>query len=127
MMKMNIALFILRVAPASMMLFLHGLPKISGYGQIVSAFPDPTGLGSSVALVLAIFTEVFCSIGVLLGIFTRFSSLLLFLTMIIAALIVHAMDPIGRKEFALLYAIPFLVISLIGPGKYSVDGMRGKQ
>ena len=41
--------------------------------------------------------------------------------MAVAAFIVHASDPIGTKEKALLYLIGFVVIFLAGPGKYSID------
>ena len=35
--------------------------------------------------------------------------------------IVHAADPFGTKEKALLFAVTFIVIFLLGPGKYSID------
>ena len=41
--------------------------------------------------------------------------------MAVAALIVHAEDPFGTKEKALMYALCFLVIFFTGAGKYSLD------
>jgi putative oxidoreductase len=41
--------------------------------------------------------------------------------MIVAAFIVHFDDPFKNKELALLYLAGFLIIFIIGPGKYSLD------
>jgi putative oxidoreductase len=42
-------------------------------------------------------------------------------TMLVAAFIVHLDDPFKRKELALLYLVGFLIVLLMGPGKYSLD------
>jgi putative oxidoreductase len=41
--------------------------------------------------------------------------------MLVAAFIVHLDDPFKRKELALLYLVGFLIVLLMGPGKYSLD------
>jgi len=41
--------------------------------------------------------------------------------MAVAAFIVHGDDPFGTKEKALLYLAFFIVIALVGPGKFSID------
>ena len=38
-----------------------------------------------------------------------------------AVFVVHAADPIGTKEKALLFLIGFVVIAICGAGKYSLD------
>ena len=43
------------------------------------------------------------------------------ITMLVAAFVVHASDPIGTKEKALFYAIAFLALAFTGAGKYSID------
>jgi putative oxidoreductase len=42
--------------------------------------------------------------------------------MVVAAFVIHADDPWGKKEFALLFAAGFLTLVLTGPGKFSLDG-----
>ena len=39
--------------------------------------------------------------------------------------VVSGGQPIGERELAILYAIPFLAIALLGPGRFSIDGSRG--
>jgi putative oxidoreductase len=41
--------------------------------------------------------------------------------MLVAAFIVHLDDPFKRKELALLYLVGFLIVLLMGAGKYSLD------
>ena len=117
-------LLVLRIAVAGMML-THGIPKL---GKILAGnwqFGDPLGLGNELSLVLAVFAEVGCSLLLLIGLFTRFATLPLLFTMLVAFFIVHAADPFGDKEMPLLYALVFATLFFTGPGKYSVDGRRG--
>ena len=41
--------------------------------------------------------------------------------MVVAAFVVHFDDPFGRKEKAVLYLVGYMIIFLLGPGKYSID------
>jgi putative oxidoreductase len=41
--------------------------------------------------------------------------------LLVAATIIHADDPWQKKEFALMYAVPFLTLIFTGPGRYSID------
>ena len=34
-------------------------------------------------------------------------------------------EPLKERELAILYAIPFAAIALLGPGRFSIDGARG--
>ena len=42
-------------------------------------------------------------------------------TMLVAAFVAHGSDPLADKEHALLYALAFLAVLLLGPGRWSVD------
>jgi putative oxidoreductase len=104
-----------------MMAFGHGLPKMEGFAQRKDSFPEFFGLDSSVTLSLAIFAEVFCSFLLAVGLLTRAALILLIVTMLVAVLVVHGDDPFSKQEVGLLYLIPYVVIYLTGPGKYSLD------
>jgi len=41
--------------------------------------------------------------------------------MLVAGFIVHAADPFGTKEKAFLFSAFFIMIILLGPGKFSID------
>jgi len=103
------------------MLLAHGWGKLTGFGDLSSKFPDPIGLGSTPSLALAVFAEVFCAIAIMLGLFTRAAAIPLLITMLVAAFVIHGDDPFQKKEFALLYAAPFLMLIFTGAGSLSID------
>ena len=99
----------------------HGWEKLSSFSEKSEFFPDPLGIGSFLSLSLATFAEFFCSILLILGLFTRFAALNLLITMSVAGLIFHAADPFAKKELALLYAVGFLYFTFAGGNRYSLD------
>jgi len=116
----SIGLLILRVAFGASML-THGIPKIMGFSKIAEKFPDPIGLGSQLSLALASAAEVGCSLLLILGLCTRFASIPLAFTMLVALLFVHGSDPWKAKELAALYFAVYLSIAFLGAGKFSLD------
>ena len=106
---------------SSVFMLTHGYQK---FMKILSgdwSFADPIGLGEPISLSLAVFAEFFCSILVIIGLFTRPALFILGATMTIIAFIVHKSDPIGDKEHALLFLVIYIAIFIIGPGKFSFD------
>ena len=67
----------------------HGVPKLmqllGGSHDFINFF----GIGSKTFLVLAVLAEVLCSLFLILGLFTRFVSIPLIITMLVAVFIVH--------------------------------------
>jgi putative oxidoreductase len=105
----------------AMMLLSHGYGKLSNFGDFAAKFSDPIGIGATASLTLAVFAEFFCSLGVFFGFLTRLAAIPLLTTMLVASMIVHIHDPWARQEFALLYAIVYVSLIFLGPGKYSLD------
>lgn len=119
--NIDISLLILRVAGGALML-THGLGKITPlFGSEPIQFPDPIGLGPTTSLALTVFAEVVCTTLLILGLATRFAAISLLITMLVAALIVHVPDPFSKQELPLLYASIYLVLLIVGAGKFSVD------
>jgi len=121
-----LGLLILRVGFASMMLFGHGLPKLMKFSDLASSFADPLGVGHLPSLCMALVGEVVCTTLLALGYYARFAALGAAVTMGVAAGIVHAGDPFGKKELALAYGLSFVALALVGPGRWSLDGSRGR-
>lgn len=119
--NISFTLLFLRVVVGVFML-THGYGKfLMLAGGDAIQFADPIGVGVTASLLLAVFAEFFCSIFLIFGLATRFSSIPLLVTMLVAAFIVHASDAFMRKELPLLYAAIYLVILIAGAGKFSVD------
>jgi len=122
--NLGLGLLFLRVSFGGMMLFGHGLGKLSNFSNIAQQFPAIFGMSSTLSLGLAVFAEFFCALFIMLGLFTRVSSVMNLVTMLVAAFVVHASDGFGGMEKALLFAAGFLAIILLGPGPYSIDAKK---
>lgn len=119
--NVDIGLLIFRIAISALML-THGLPKLlKFFGPEEIVFADPLGLGETFSFTLAVFAEFICSAFIIFGFLTRFSAIPIFITMAIAAFIVHAPDGFGKQELPLLFMCGFLLLVICGGGKYSLD------
>ena len=123
----DLAQLLLRLTFGGLMLLNHGwkkFEKLLAGGEI--KFADPLGLGAEFSLYLTVFSEVFCAFLVTIGLFTRWVSIPLIITMVVAAFVVHGADPFAKKEMALLYLVGYICIYIFGPGRYSVDSRLGR-
>tara|TARA_B100000073_G_scaffold146628_1_gene120689 strand:- start:28 stop:399 length:372 start_codon:yes stop_codon:yes gene_type:complete len=117
----NIALLLIRIVFAGSMLYGHGLSKFYRLIEGNLSFANPIGIGEAPTLVLAVFSEFLAPLFILVGYKTKIFSFFPAATMFVAAFIVHLSDPFARKEKAILFLIGFVVIMMMGPGKYSID------
>lgn len=123
----SFGLLVLRLGTGLMMAFGHGWGKFSTFGERAAHFADPFGLGPGLSLSLAVFAELFCSIALALGLFTRGVVIPLIITMLTAGLIIHGDDPWQRKELAFLYLVPLLTLFFTGAGSFSIDRVIGRK
>lgn len=103
-------------------LFLsHGMQKWANFDSLSALFPDPLGVGHSISLALAIFAELACSIGFILGALYRLVLIPMIFTMGMAFFVIHGNDPFSLRELSLVYMVVFVLMFLTGPGKFSFD------
>jgi putative oxidoreductase len=118
----DIALLLLRLVFGGLMLINHGWGKMMQlFTGDTLQFPDPLGIGNTISLALASFSEVLCAFLLIIGLFTRLASLPLIITMIVAVFVIHIDDPFSHWEMGLLYLTSYIAIGLSGPGWYSID------
>lgn len=118
----DLGLLLLRISAGGFMI-THGWAKVTNYAAYSTQFADPIGLGQQMSLNLAIFAEVGCAMLLVIGLFSRLALIPLMVTMSVAAFVAHAADPFQKKELALLYLVMYVVLFLMGPGKYSAQQM----
>ena len=121
----NVAMLLLRLALGALMI-PHGFDKLTHFKEYSRDFMDFLGMGGTLSLALAVFAEFFCSLFLVMGLFTRLTVIPLIATMLVAVFKAHNGEVFGDGEHGMLFLAGFLVILLLGPGKASVDGIMGK-
>jgi putative oxidoreductase len=100
----------------------HGWPKFERILEGNWKMGDPIGLGVHITLMLAVLSEFIAPTLILAGWKTRILAFFPAATMFVAAFIVHANDPFGKKELPILYLCGFIAIMILDSGRYSIDG-----
>jgi putative oxidoreductase len=98
-----------------------------GYGKLFGGHMDKfregvvaLGMPAEMAWVAAL-SEFLGGILVALGLGTRFAAFFVFATMSVAAFLVHAQDPLLKKELALAYWTISGALIFLGAGSFSLD------
>ncbi len=104
----------------------HGIAKWIMFKDIAETFPDPIGMGSEVSFWLVLFAEILCSFGFMLGALFRLCLIPMIFTMCIAVFVIHAGDPLVKVEPAIMYLTIFILMYIIGPGKFSIDNILSR-
>ena len=122
----NVASLVLRLTFGLLLCLNHGFDKLLHFSKLEYTFSDPFHIGHRWTLVCTIFSEVFCSLLLTLGLFTRIAALVLVIQFAVIAFLIHKGAALGVREPALLYLSAFFAVLMVGPGRVSVDGMMGK-
>ena len=117
--SIDLGILLIRVACAFML--MHGWGKLNDFYDGVADWPDPFHVGPVVSKGLTVFAEFFCTILVVIGLFTRAALIPLIICMLVIVFYVHSGDPMGDKEAGLMYLLMYLALMFTGAGKYSVD------
>ena len=115
----------MRIGFGGLMLINHGIPKLGKFNGPIE-FADPIGIGATASLILCLIGEFLAPVLIIIGLKTKLAAIPATITMAVAAFIVHGGDSLKTKESALIYFTAFLVIFLAGPGRFSIDGKKGR-
>ena len=119
------AILLLRLALGILMMH-HGYQKLMHFSDIQGKFMNFMGLGTTVSLALVVFAEFFCSMFLVLGLFTRLAAIPLIIATSVMVFKAHNGDVFGDGETAAIYLSGYIVLLLVGPGRVSVDSMIAK-
>lgn len=122
----DVGLLLLRVVAAFVLLYGHGFEKLTVIftGQDIN-FSDPIGIGANTSFYLAAFAEGICALFLILGLFSRFATLILTINFLVI-FILHAFmigDGFQVLELRFFYLVSFIALTLLGPGRISLDYM----
>jgi putative oxidoreductase len=117
----EVVMTVLRVTAGLSMAFGHGHAKIKDPSMLIQGltamnFPAPDIMGWLVAI-----AEFIGGIFLAVGLLTRPSAGAIAVVMATAFFMVHAADPFGKKELALLYLVVMVLFFFRGAGAWSID------
>jgi putative oxidoreductase len=119
------AMLVLRLGLGILMM-MHGYKKLVDFSGTTQYMPSLFGMSTTISAALVIFAEFFCSLFLVLGLFTRLAAIPLIISCSIALFKVHKGDIFDSGEKVTLFLVGFFVLLLLGPGRASVDSMIGK-
>lgn len=103
------------------MIYLHGYPRLISFNLIRSEFADPLRLGATTSLALVVFAEFFCSLLLIIGLFTRWCCIPLIITLIVATWIINGGKGFVFQEKCFIYLISYISLLNAGGGYFSLD------
>jgi putative oxidoreductase len=121
----NFGMLVLRVV-LGILLASHGYDKLVAFGSLRYKFMNFLHMGSTLSLALVIFAELFCSIFLILGLFTRFACIPILITTAVVVFVATHGHILGPGERGTIYLASTITILFCGPGRISVDAMIGK-
>jgi len=119
------ALFV-RLILGGLMIY-SGQMKIYDYDKILPLFGDPIGLGTKLSFNLLIFSEFFCGILVVIGLFTRLAVLPIMFSMGVAFFVAMRQSPFPEKELPFVFLALSIPVFFMGSGNISVDRLLYKK
>lgn len=120
----DVGLLVLRFAAGFALALQHGYGKLLDPNSFITKAVVPMGLPAPTIFGwLAIFAEFFGGILLALGLLTRPAAFLILGMMVTALVGVHAADPFGKQELAVLYGLIAVAFLLKGAGRYGFDAL----
>ncbi|HZH66854.1 MAG TPA: DoxX family protein [Flavisolibacter sp.] len=117
----DFAILVFRVALSLELMVVHGLKKVGINVAEAEKIPNPLHLNEFINNTFAISANLFFPVLVVLGLFTRIAILPILGVTLTGYFVVHWHDPFLVKDIPFMYSLSYLLILVVGPGRYSVD------
>jgi putative oxidoreductase len=127
--RVDLGLLVIRVVTAASLVLKHGVEKAFDFHTMATnttlPFPDPIHIGVVPSLAIALISDFFCGIFVILGLGTRWAAAFAFVNILVAFITVHHLHFFGRDadhgEIIVLFMGVMAGLVASGPGRYSID------
>ena len=125
-------LLVLRLLAGTSLFLKHGWEKPTHFAAMAAHFPDPIHLGPAPSLLIALVSDVICSVLTMVGLATRWAALFVVVNVGVAWSMVHHFGfftgpDADHGELCFLYIAVFLALSFTGAGRYSVDALISRK
>ena len=116
-----------RIAISLQIMVVHGLKKLGIGVAEVEHVPNPLHLPVAINQLFATAANLVFPVLVALGLFTRLAVLPTLAITLTGYFVVHWNDSLPAKDVPFMYSIAFLLVLVLGPGKYSIDNNINKK
>lgn len=117
----NCTMLLFRIIVSLELIVVHGFKKIGIGVAAAEQIPNPLHLQETINNVFAISANIFFPFFVLIGFCTRAATLPTLAVTITGYFVLHWNDAALVRDTPFMYSIVFLLILVLGPGKYSID------
>jgi putative oxidoreductase len=83
-------------------------------------------VGVATSYALTVFAELFCTLFLVIGLFTRAALIPLIILMLVIVFDIHGDEPFADREHGLMYLLLYIALLFTGPGNYSLDRLIQK-
>jgi len=123
----NWSMFFFRILVSIELIIAHGLKKIGVGVAEAEHIPNPLHFSDKFNNGFAIAANLFFPCFVILGFCTRLAALPTLAVTLTGLFVVHWHGTPLEKDTPFMYSLVFLLIAVLGPGKYSVDNYLYKK
>ena len=123
----HLSILIFRIALSLQLMIVHGLKKIGIGVEEAEKIPNPVHLPEWLNNLFGISSNLFFPVLVIFGLFTRIAVLPILAVTLSGYFILHWNDPLLVSDMPFMYSLAFLLLFVIGPGKYSIDNSINKK
>lgn len=123
----NVVLLVLRAVVGLNLAWLHGWDKLAHFSAKAGSYPDPIGMGSKYALVIAVAGELFGALMMAAGLLGRIGAFLVALASALTLFFVLRGIPWKDREVWELYFAASMTVLLLGCGRFSLDSVVWKR
>jgi putative oxidoreductase len=117
----NWAILLFRIIVSLELIVVHGFKKIGVGVDEAEHIPNPLHLPEMINNVFAISANIFFPFFIIIGFCTRAATLPTLAVTLTGYFVLHWNDAALVRDTPFMYSIVFLLILIIGPGKYSID------
>ncbi|MBC7846923.1 MAG: DoxX family protein [Flavobacterium sp.] len=117
----NRAILFFRVFISLELIIVHGLKKIGVGVMQAEMIPNPMGLPEVLNSVFAISANIVFPLFIIVGFFTRVAIVPVLAVTLTGYFVVHGSDSLLEKDVPFMYSVSYLLLFILGAGKYSID------
>ena len=114
-------MLLFRIAASLEIIVVHGLKKLGIGGRVAEEVPNPLHLPQVFNEAFATAANIFFPFLVIIGCYTRLATLPTLAVTLTGYFVVHWHDSPLVRDTPFVYSLMFILILLMGPGKYSID------